>query len=141
MEKTIKTIRPLVKKYRIFDIEWDTDGEECDLPQETEQSFNVYGCSKADISEIIGNYLSAEYGFCHKGFRFEEVKTPKRKRTYNVRLMFTGETQVQATSPIDAIRVAREQYGNLNVYREDENHKIIVDLRFVPREPAMIGIA
>ena len=140
--KKIKTIRPLVKSFRIYDIKWDTDGEDVDLPQEIESvSFNVYGCSKEDICDIIGNYLSTEYGFCHEGFRYEEIKKPKKKRTYNVRLIFTGETQVQATSPEEAVRIAREEYGKLNVCREDEGRKVIVDLRFVPREPEMIGLA
>lgn len=65
-------------KYRIYDIRWDTDGEEIpDLP--TDDLVNSEYLDVEDdenineVEEAISEYLSDEYGFCHFGFSFKRV--------------------------------------------------------------------
>ena len=67
-------------------IEWDTDGENVDLPKEVcipdeivdkanekfassqEQMWDAVGNFASDLSDAISDYLSDTYGFTHKGF-------------------------------------------------------------------------
>lgn len=65
-------------KYRIYDIRWDTDGEEIpDLP--TDDLVNSEYLDVEDdenineVEEAISEYLSDKYGFCHFGFSFKRV--------------------------------------------------------------------
>ena len=46
-----------------YDIDWDTDGEEADLPNEILLPNGI-----TDVNEI-SDYISDTIGFCHKGFR------------------------------------------------------------------------
>ena len=55
-----------LKAYAI-NIQWDTDGEEVNLPERVEIPFNV---SFDDIADM----LSDEYGFCVFGFDIEQVE-------------------------------------------------------------------
>ena len=70
-----------MKKYRLFDIEWDTsddehpdggDFEELKLPNEV---FIEVDDDDDDFNPAVdaGDYLSDEYGFCHYGYNFEEL--------------------------------------------------------------------
>lgn len=58
-------------KYHIFNIEWDTDGDDdAELPD----SLDVFVPTDADdVEDYISNWLSNTYGFCHNGFNYEEV--------------------------------------------------------------------
>ena len=47
---------------KITKILWDTDGEKVDLPTEVEAPEGIV------TEEDISDWLSDEYGFCHKGF-------------------------------------------------------------------------
>lgn len=69
------------RKFNVFNIYWDVD--ECDEndslpPTETEveiDSENVGDLYDDELCEdLISNYLSDEYGYCHLGFCFEEIK-------------------------------------------------------------------
>ena len=61
------------KKYLVTNIEWDTDGEDVDLPNELEiilpddEELN----SPEEIEEYISNEITNETGFCHFGFATE----------------------------------------------------------------------
>lgn len=61
------------KKYLVTDIEWDTDGEDVDLPNELEiilpddEELN----SPEEIEEYISNEITNETGFCAFGFATE----------------------------------------------------------------------
>lgn len=48
---------------KAYDIDWDTDGEDVDLPNEIEIPEGM-----DDIDEI-SDYLSDTTGFCHNGFK------------------------------------------------------------------------
>jgi hypothetical protein len=55
-----------LKAYAI-NIQWDTDGEEVNLPERVEIPFNV-------SDDEIADMLSDEYGFCVFGFDIEQVE-------------------------------------------------------------------
>ena len=63
-----------------YDIEWDTDNEECDLPTSVElvlentDDIREYHESKEnyDVGDFLANKLSNEYGFCVNNFKYEE---------------------------------------------------------------------
>ena len=61
------------KKYLVKNIQWDTDGEDVDLPNELEiilpddEELN----SPEEIEEYISNEITNETGFCHFGFATE----------------------------------------------------------------------
>ena len=63
-------------KFRVYDIDWDTDGEDVDLPDEVvvdvPDEIVGYG-DDGDVNDYISDWLSDEYGFCHNGFLFEEI--------------------------------------------------------------------
>lgn len=48
---------------KAVNIQWDTDGEEVDLPEEVLIPFGM-----EDDKEAVSDYLSDSTGFCHKGF-------------------------------------------------------------------------
>lgn len=69
------------RKFNVFNICWDVD--ECDgndflPPAETEveiSSDNVDDLYDDELcEEYISDYISDEYGYCHLGFCFEEIK-------------------------------------------------------------------
>lgn len=50
-----------MKIYKIYDIEWDTDGEDVELPETIILPFHLF-------QDDIEGYLSDTYGYCVKGF-------------------------------------------------------------------------
>ena len=68
----------------VNDIQWDTDGEEVDLPQNMQLMPRDIGMSAQELKEmyeedscldienymldVLADYLSDETGFCHEGF-------------------------------------------------------------------------
>lgn len=55
-----------LKAYAI-NIQWDTDGEDVNLPDKVEIPFNV-------SDDEIADMLSDEYGFCVFGFNIEQIE-------------------------------------------------------------------
>ena len=58
-----------MKKYKATDIDWDTDGEEVDLP--TEVTFEME--DDEDPSLEGANAISDKIGWCVNSFSFEEI--------------------------------------------------------------------
>ena len=62
---------------RVYDIDWDTDGEEVDLPTElllgNELPDEVMEDYSQGYTDELADYLSDTYGFCLYGFRTEIV--------------------------------------------------------------------
>lgn len=58
--------------YRISNINYDTDGEDVDLPTEMEVRVPE-DLEKDAIQEFLSDYVSGETGYCHLGFSFEKV--------------------------------------------------------------------
>lgn len=58
---------------KLTNINWDTDGEDIDLPNEVEapneivKDFN----DEEELLDYLSDWLSDEYGFCHDGFNIE----------------------------------------------------------------------
>lgn len=64
-------------KIRCFNIKWDTDGDSRifnTLPQEVFYEGYICEEDEDEIDEILGDYLSDNWGFCHYGFKFEVLK-------------------------------------------------------------------
>lgn len=53
-------------KYLCYDIEWDTDGEDVDLPTSLEVAID----DTDDVQDALSDALSNETGYSHKGFNF-----------------------------------------------------------------------
>lgn len=71
----------MYKKYRIFNIKWDTDGDKAALrmlPKEVNWDGYVDEEDLEDeedgLADILSDYLSDNWGYCHFGFEYEEVK-------------------------------------------------------------------
>lgn len=71
MRKNLKNEKVLVK---IYDIQWDTDEKEDlkNLPVEVVHMFK-YNKREGDFEDMISDWLSDEYGFCHNGFYFSII--------------------------------------------------------------------
>ena len=52
-------------KFRATDIEWDTDGEDVDLP-----SVDIV---EADSADEVADALSDKHGFCIESLRVEKI--------------------------------------------------------------------
>lgn len=64
-------------KVKITDIQWDTDfpKELENLPKSLNMEINTEEFEDdEDLELFLSDYLSDEYGFCHKGFLFKVVK-------------------------------------------------------------------
>ena len=57
---------------RIYDIEWDTDGEYMELPETIILPFHLF-------QDDIEGYLSETYGCCVKDFRVDALDNGKEK--------------------------------------------------------------
>ncbi len=58
--------------YRVHEIEYDTDGEQVDLPSELVLELG----DDADPSLELADAVSDRTGFCVKAFQFEEAPAP-----------------------------------------------------------------
>ena len=59
--------------YTASGIQWDTDGEDVDLPEEMDVEVPVELVDAGDedaIEEYISDYITDETGFCHNGFSY-----------------------------------------------------------------------
>ena len=68
-----------MSKFYVYNIDWDTDDNDIKstLPDELllnteyldiQDDENIY-----EIEDVVSEYLSDEYGYCHRGFSFERV--------------------------------------------------------------------
>jgi len=57
-----------MKKYTITDIEYDTDGEEVELPTTMEIEVPKELTEYEEIDEYISDEISKRTGYCHLGF-------------------------------------------------------------------------
>jgi len=59
---------------RVSSIDWDTDGDDVDLPTEMVVDTAAEGIEDPDTE--IADWLSDKYGFCVKSVAFEPVSEP-----------------------------------------------------------------
>ena len=57
-------------KIKVFNILYDTDGEDVELPQE----FEVEVDDHEDVEEELSEVITDQTGFCHKGFDYEVLE-------------------------------------------------------------------
>lgn len=58
---------------KITDIKWDTDNNnEIDLPTKIIGTFEYTG-DDDELEDMISNWLSDEYGYCHYGFEYSTM--------------------------------------------------------------------
>jgi len=60
-----------MKKYTVYDIKYDTDGEDVDLPEKLEINVPDHITESEDIEQILSDEISNITGFCHFGFLIE----------------------------------------------------------------------
>lgn len=56
---------------KIYDIEWDDNGEDIDLPAEVNATIEYDNGD--DLSKIISDWLSDEYGYCVDDFTYDVI--------------------------------------------------------------------
>lgn len=61
-----------------YDIEWDKDGEDIDLPDKVVISDLLIDLSNPYDTEMIADYLSDLYGFCVKGFKVDNSEKNRK---------------------------------------------------------------
>lgn len=68
-----------MRHYWVHDIDWDTEGEDVDLPTDVEVPVDEddAGISDEVLEEYLSDWLSEEYGYCHRGFVYMEVNRAK----------------------------------------------------------------
>ncbi|MEN8248903.1 MAG: hypothetical protein ABFS32_08220 [Bacteroidota bacterium] len=68
------------KIYRIYDVDWETDGQTIDLPQDFLIEIEVEKWdTKEDIEDILMDRISDESGWLHNGFCYELIDDDKLK--------------------------------------------------------------
>ena len=60
--------KPELLKVHVTSVDWDTDGEEADLPQEFDLEVEHY--EDTDLDDEVSDAISDKYGFCHFGFNY-----------------------------------------------------------------------
>jgi len=64
-----------MKEFRLFEIDWDAGKKtKNQLPKEVFVEIEEEDFLDLDLDEYFGDMLSDEYGFCHDGFLYEEIK-------------------------------------------------------------------
>jgi len=64
-----------MKKYVVYDIKYDTDGIEIELPKTLEISIPNNITEIEEIEQILSDEISNKIGFCHFGFSMKKFKT------------------------------------------------------------------
>jgi hypothetical protein len=62
--------KPMKKQIKFFNIQWDTDGADADLPE----SVILEVSDEIDLADEGADLLTNEYGFCVAGFNFERIQ-------------------------------------------------------------------
>lgn len=66
-----------MKTYKVFDIIFDTDGEDVNLPQEIEITVPDTCTCYEEVEEFLSDEISNITGWCHKGFQTSpEIEEP-----------------------------------------------------------------
>lgn len=121
-------------KIRIYDITWDTDGENVDLPAEVLLDPVKEGMT--DIAEEGADWLSDRFGWCVKDFSFEPAPRGTRK-VFAIEMDGNAFAQgVSLDDPNDPVARALQQAIDLiNAHLSANNAgPAMLDLRDVTQE-------
>ena len=64
----------MVKRYttEIFDIDYDQDGEENDLPLRLPFTAEAEGIE--ELEQLMSDFITEKTGFCHNGFNYQFIR-------------------------------------------------------------------
>ena len=100
----------------VTDIDWETDGEDIDLPVSVDVPLGDRGFfDDEELEEYISDYLSDRYGFLHNGFYYElkhgvDESLKKKRIKEDIENLETTETTTVVDQPMGA---AKEESKNL----------------------------
>ena len=102
---------------KIYDILWEMDGQDADLPKEIEFASDdpVYGTDGYDdLNEYlddISDALSDSFGYLHNGFAVtDDVKACFGKKTYQITVSDSATYVIRSNSREDAEELARQYF-------------------------------
>ena len=108
----------MAAKYKLINIQWDTDGDEKilrELPKELSIDSDALSISdenkREEVEETISDYLSDTYGFCHFGFKFYKGEL---NMTYDVKIteISIRHVTVEADSQWEAEEIAEDRWNS-----------------------------
>lgn len=113
-----------VVRVKITGIKWDTDGLSVpELPKRLTVALTDVADCKAckremtddEMGDLIGEYLTARFGWCHNGFRWEWVKREETKKDREVRkvMLQVAKMCAEAVDKGDADKVGGEYWAPL----------------------------
>jgi hypothetical protein len=111
-------------KVRFYNIEWDTDGENVDLPNEVTLDVD----NDLDVANEGADALSDKYDFCVHCFKFDIPR-----RTIKV------QVEVKAPEGIDDAEIARLIDRLLDVGYEESQRSLEVADDFEDNDPRLIA--
>ena len=92
-------------KFRITNIDWDTDREEVDLPKELViEICQEYVLAYEDFDEAVSELLSDNYGWCVSNFCFEELDDPESKIDSDITALPPPEGMSKADARLDDMK-------------------------------------
>ena len=64
-----------IKSYKVTKIDWDTDGQQLNLPSECLINIEVSSdITEKEVEESISNAITNMSNFCHNGFDYIEIQ-------------------------------------------------------------------
>lgn len=97
MEKS----KNIIKKFRAFNIKYETDGLNVDLPQELffDLSLESDEINDSDyISEALSDEISGKTGYLHNGFDFEEIVDASVEEKQKVYVVMIDDVYIEDTN-------------------------------------------
>jgi hypothetical protein len=61
-----------MKTYYVTEIEWETDGEEVELPTDLYIELDSESMTDSEIEEVLSDEITERTGWLHNGFSWEE---------------------------------------------------------------------
>lgn len=111
-------------KFRITNIDWDTDGEEVDLPKELViEMCQEYVLAYEDFDEAVSELLSDNYGWCVNGFCFEELDDPESTVDTDITALPPPEGMSKADTRLDDMKAIDREIARALVRVEAAHQK------------------
>ena len=116
-------------KFRIMNIDWDTDGEEVDLPKELViEMSQEYVLAYDDFDEAVSELLSDNYGWCVNDFCFEELDDPESKIDTDITALPPPKGMSKADTRLDDMKAIDREIARALVRVEAAHRKTAISL-------------
>lgn len=116
-------------KFRITNINWDTDGEKVDLPKELViEMSQEHVLAYEDFDEAVSELLSDNYGWCVNGFCFEELDDPEGKIDTDITALPPPEGMSKADVQLDDMKAIDREIARALVRVEAAHQKTEISL-------------